>query len=466
VVWRASRLTELSRYGKVLRTYKGQGNLQLKAKGSFECSFEAVQLVDGAIRAQCDFLNKNLSQLNSLVAHLMDGVEIQSMTGFTQDDQEVKLGGHIQFTSINYPTSTDSQAVIITLLASEMSVYPKGERNQLTTLRFGITNFEFEGNVVREQKVKNHHKFDRGILSATLSFGEIRIEKLSNYEEVIANLRATQGIEPTAEILLELHQSHGIEWAENVAAKLCTILSLAKGTKIAWIYLDGYDTAGLKYFTIHKYAVTRPYAGVSASIIDSVNPNDVKELLEKGYDRLERGDKEYMLTRAIDSYLEAKRPHSYLESKALAAIQAMELLVGKYAERHDSIFIIGEDEFKERLVEIGAGIRNVLKKAFEEKYTIALCGEQNEKFKSLNRYTLRQVLKRLLKDFGVQISGQKLHDLMETRNALVHKGSFHTNNAVKEYYRVISSMDRIFLRMLGYEGHILDCEQKWVRVKL
>lgn len=459
-------MTELSRYGKVLRTYKGRGNLQLKAKGLFECSFEVVQLVDGAIRAQCDFLNKNLSQLNSLVTYLIDGVEIQSMTGFTEDDKKVKLGRQILCISINHRIATDPKAVIITLLATEMSVYLKGERNQLTTLRFGITNFEFEGNVARERKAKNHHTFDRGILSANLSFGEIRIERLPNYEEVIANLRATQGIEPTAEILLELHQNHNIEWAKKVVDRLCTIISLAKGTKIAWIYLDGYDTEGLNCFTIHKNAVTRPYSGVSASVIDPAHPNDVKELIEKGYDQLERGDNEYMLTRAIDSYLEAKHPHSYLESKALAAIQAMELLVGKYAETHDFVFIIGENEFNERLKEIGAGIRNVLKKAFEEKYTIALCGEQNEKLKSLNRYTLRQVLKRLLKDFGVQISGQKLHALMETRNALVHKGSFHTNNVVKEYYRVISSMDRILLRMLGYEGHILDCEQKWARMKL
>ena len=459
-------MTELSRYGKVLRRYKCYGNLELPTKESFKCSFEAVQFIDGAVREQCYFPDLSNSESNALVSHLRDGVAIESISGVTEDGQEVKLGRQILWTNINYRTTADTRAIIVTLIAAEMLVKPKGVDHRLSTLRFGITNFEFEGNIVREQKTEAGQQFDRAILSANLPFGEMRIERLPGYEEAIANLKALQDIEPTCEISLELPRNHDIRWTEKVVDVLCRILSLAKGTKIGWIYLDGYDTEGLKRFTLHRHAVTMPYAGESASVVGSLHPEDMKELIEKGNERFSQLDAEYDLGRVIDSYLEAKRPHSYLESKGLAAIQAMELLAGKYAKTHNLVYVIDQNEFNQKLNEIGNDVRKVLQVAFGEGHVTTICGERNEKLEGLNRRTLRQVLREIFHNFSISVSGPRLNALIDTRNALVHKGSFNTNDRVREYRQIISTMDRVLLKMLGYEGYILDCEHNWGRVKL
>lgn len=458
-------MADILRYGKVFRAYKAYGDLEFDTKDSFHCSFDAVQFVDGALRVQCYFPGEKNYEQDALMSNLTAGITIRRISGITEDNEEIVLEGQILWTNVDHRRTADSEAIAIALVATEMLIVPKEISLPIQTLRFGITNFEFEGNIVREQNTETSHLIDRGILAVNLPFAEIRVERLPSYDEAVANIRATQSIEPTSEISLELSE-HDIEWAKDVADDLCTILSLAKGTKIVWFYLDGYDAKGIKRLTLQKYAITRPYSGGSASVIALIYPNDIKELVENGYERLVQLKFEYRFSHVIDSYLEAKRPHSYLESRGLAAIQAMELLAGQYADKHNLVYIMDENEFSERLSKAGATIREVLQVTLGENSVIGLCGENNEKLKSLNRRTLRQVLKQLFQDFGMQVSGRKLNALIETRNALVHRGSFNTNDRVKEFYRIISIMDTLLLKMLGYDGYILDCEQKWARIKL
>lgn len=457
-------MTDIFRYGRVLRAYQARGSLRLNTNHSFQCSFDAVQFVDGAIRVQCRIPTAD-TESNILTWDLMSNIGVQSIRGITEDNQEITLSGQILWTNVNHRTAEDSKSVTISLVAAEVLVEPEGTGSPLHTLKFGITNFEFEGNIDREQKTETSHRLDRGILAVNLPLGEIRIERLPNYEVAMANLKATQGIEPTCEMSVEL-STHDIQWAKDFADDLCTILSLAKGTKIVWIYLDGYDGKGVSRLAFHKNAITRPYAGASASVVDSIHPSDIKELIEKGYERFAQLKGQYKLGHIIDAYLESKRPHSYLESRGLAAIQAMELLAAQYAEKHNLVYIMDENEFGDKLGGIGTAVNEVFQKAFGESYVSALCGEHNEKLKSLNRRTLRQVLKQVFQDFVLIVPGARLHALIETRNALVHRGSFNTNDKVKEYYCVISIMDRLLLKMLGYAGYFLDCEKKWARVHL
>jgi hypothetical protein len=46
---------ELSNYGEIARLYQGSGQLEHLNHGSFDCSFEAAQFYDGAIRLKCEF---------------------------------------------------------------------------------------------------------------------------------------------------------------------------------------------------------------------------------------------------------------------------------------------------------------------------------------------------------------------------------------------------------------------------
>ncbi len=459
-------MADIFKYGKVLRAYKAQGNLQLDTGASFRCSFRAASFIDGAIHVECDFEQCTRSEIISLHSLLCDGVAIHSINGMTEDKQEVIVERNLLWNDINFKTCNESLYLIVAFIAGKLIVKQEGIIPHLNTLRFGVTNFKFEGNTVREQKTGSEHSLDRGILSVNLDFGKMIIEKMPDYEEIMRNLKALQGIEPTCEILLELSQGDDIKWATNIVDSVCMILSLAKGTKITWIYLDGFDTNNAKCYTLHKYGITRPYAGVSESIIGSMPPEDITELIHEAIPRYPVLNNDYKLGQVIDIYLEGKRPNSFLESKALAAIQAMELLVGIYAKKRDLIFIVDEKVFSSNLKEMANEIREVFKLILGESYVSDICGENNEKLAGLNRLSFRQGLRNLFSQFGLIVNSQILNQIILTRNALVHGGSFNTTNRIQEYHRLISITGRLLLKMLGYEGYILDCENNWVRIKL
>jgi hypothetical protein len=457
-------MIDILKYGRVLRAYKAQGKLQLNTNESFHCLFQAAQFSDGAVRVYCH-IPVNDVESSILTWGLMSNIEVRNISGITEDNREIISNGQILWTNIENQNDGNSRSIDISLIVAKMLVKTKDAVFPLQTLKFGVTNFEFEGNIVRELRTETSHKFDRGILAISLPIGEIKIEKIPDYETNLANLKAMLTTEPTCEMSLEL-STHDLQWAEAIVDDLCTILSLAKGTKIVWIYLDGYDSGGIERLTIHKNAVTRPYSGASASVIDSKITGDIKEFIEVGYEHFLQLKEQYRLDKIVNAFLESKRSNSYLESRGIAAIQAIELLAGKYAEKHSLVYIMDENDFNEKVNNNGTSINDVFQKAFGESYVSALCGEHNEKIKGLNRRSLRQVLKQIFQDFTMIVPGSKLQALMETRNALVHRGSFNTDERVKEYYRLLSIMDRLLLKMLNYSGYILDCEHEWARIKI
>jgi len=91
-------MVELLRYDKVLRDYKASGYLQLSENQTFQCSFDAVQFVDSAIRVQCSFPGRNASESATLMRTIGSGVSVQSVYGITQDNQKIALIGQIQAT--------------------------------------------------------------------------------------------------------------------------------------------------------------------------------------------------------------------------------------------------------------------------------------------------------------------------------------------------------------------------------
>lgn len=474
-------MSELHKYGNVLKNYVGLGFVTLSTGGPLNCSFEAAQFSDGIIRAQFLVYSKDNSEFHKIPFGAIS--EVTAFNGTTEDSQQVRLGGQLFTTNWqNQVLAEDDSQIKLTLIAGEMSVTSNAGLTP-SKLRFGVTNLHLDGNKSREFKSGDSEVIDHGLLVANLPVGEIRIERIPDYEPVMANIEAVNGSDVTCELSLKLPDGQNTEEMGKAIDIVCNILSIAKGTRISWVYYDVCDANESRCSTYHRSAVTRPYAGRSAACIADVCGADLQLLLERAYVPFVELDEVYSLRSIIACYLESKSPGPYLESKGLAAIQAMELLVGTYARVVASPaweFVVEESLFDSKAEEISAKIGPILRETFptlDTNRVNALNGK--DKVKEFNRRSFRSKLNKMCKQY--KLSLKDIDELITIRNNLVHRAclvcvdqqfpsdlqpSEFNAERIKRYHILIAAMDRLLLTLLGYDGYITDCTQNWARVKI
>jgi hypothetical protein len=87
------------------------------------------------------------------------------------------------------------------------------------------------------------------------------------------------------------------------------------------------------------------------------------------------------------------------------------------------------------------------------------------KINELNRFTFRSILETMLHEYNIVMTDVDLDRFIKIRNSLVHKASFLTDNYWDEYCFLLGVLDRIFLKMLNYNGSFLDITNKFARVE-
>jgi hypothetical protein len=143
---------------------------------------------------------------------------------------------------------------------------------------------------------------------------------------------------------------------------------------------------------------------------------------------------------------------------------AMETLVSNFGETcvpGDVRWIVPEEEFGESQALLRECVGDCLRRVFP-----AVSDRQVEdavlKIRELNRRSFRRQLKSMLSDLGVTERGLSF---IEDRHKLVHEGTlgggFRENWG--RYCKLVELLDRLFLRVLGYEGEYLRYSEQ-VRV--
>ena len=430
-------------YGKLIREYEGDGYITLDSSQTCNCSMKAVQLADGKVMANC-ILNDNQA---SLYKCLNNDDEIKSIKGITKENDEIIIEGNILITYFNL-----SDMVV---LANSMML-KKNVTCELESVRFGITNFEFLGNKWKE------YSGGRGgldILVVDLPDIKIEIHVIQDYRSIMQSIKAQRGIDVTCEAIINVNSKHDLISVIRIVDTLCKILSFARGTKINWIYYDGYDGNGDKILSFHKNSVNRQYTSIS--VIDPRNPDETASFIEVVYNSYLNRENLYGLDKAIEAYLDAKSEAVYLESRALKAVVVLELLKGKYAKTNKVEIIISSCHFKK----VKCNINLLLNQQFE---SMSLpqnsLKEMNTRIAELNRKSFRVILEAMFTDLDVKITGEELRRLVNIRNSLIHKASFVTKEYLNEYTFLIGILDRIFLKILNYNGTVLDIANKFNRI--
>jgi hypothetical protein len=151
-------------------------------------------------------------------------------------------------------------------------------------------------------------------------------------------------------------------------------------------------------------------------LIDSQNRNETATFIKQIYPSYISLKDKYSLEKGIEVYLDAKREGTYLETRALVAAVLLDFLTRRY-------------------VTDPKGFRNNLEAT--------------------------------LKGLEITASNDDLRRLNDIRNSLAHEASFIANISKAywpEYTFLLGMLDKIFLKILNYNGTFLDITNKFNRI--
>lgn len=393
-------------YGKVIRTYRGKGKLRRTNGDEFPCYITIQQIETGLIYITCKFAPK-VAQDAATIQFIMDSSrqDVELIYGKTRDGMDFETRGKL-FIAHSKVTVFANRPATITLLTQEANLW-KENKCHSKCYRFSVVNFEFTGNHPAKRIIqdgpKQVERFYRN-LELKIPWGMVLIDPVPHYDDVIRRINAQKGVSVTCEVVAK--PSASMEPAEVTSKldELCLLLSLARGTKINWINAEVYTDGGHFHQVILKNSLTWPFSHLA--MIDARNPEDTPLFIEKAYPAYLAFRNNYNLDVAIDLYLDAKRGTAYLETRALAAVALLDIL-GKLYQ-----------------------------------------GSKNG--------TYLERMKKLVTSLKLQVAEPELKKVKNTRNSLVHDGRFKKSEpATKQYFRLISIVDQVFLKLLNYDGYFI-----------
>jgi hypothetical protein len=291
-----------------------------------------------------------------------------------------------------------------------------------------------------------------------------RISRASEYEESIRRLTTVHGVDITA--YLEV-QAADADVCSDAATDLCYLLSLACGTKVQWISRVGYSTDGTDLHHHHSSRVTKNYCALP--VIDPREPRDIEAFLATVIARyLTEKDRWDLSTGLLDAYLDAKAEGDYLELRGVKVAVAMEMLKDAFiAATGQRVYAVPKAAFEDIEGDLRAAVRSVL---LQREWSSSQRATVYANLPALNRLPFHEHVTALCKKLGLILPAGEVKLFVRCRDSLIHRGRFYTETAdeeqrrsvephptkAKEYFWLVSMLDRLFLRIVGYEGPYID----------
>ena len=451
----------LNAYGTCQTVYEGKGTLALSSGEQVECDFQVGQLSNGDVILLCG--------TRAYYSLLGFGDSVESFHGVTHEGYKLASAGRIR--STNYLPNMTRPGTFEALHLERLSVLISEGSSVVRSVRFGITNFKFVTTQVGKDENNRFVSWLPLILNDGKSVINFCMRPVPDYDKLIRRLQTLKTIEVTCEAVAYVSGEDAIPALEQAAEALCRILSVARGTKIQWVYRDQYDEQGILLKRTHYEHITKSFCPMA--IIDARYEGRVetRDFIEGAYPVfLERRDPYKLDKGTIDAYLDAKSEDDYLETRAVKLAVALEKLKAVFLSQPESSskeFVIDESLFDSIKPKMKSAIGEVLN---AEGVGAAERGEIYPKLSGLNRRSFADLLKGFLQYIKLDVNPKDLQLFIQCRNKLVHTGEFYCVAAspverkkctplptpAEEYYFMVNFLDRIFLRLLAYSGNYVD----------
>lgn len=321
-------------------------------------------------------------------------------------------------------------------------------------VRYLLTNFEFD-----------RRGPQRTDLHLTGVDGVVRLVPDGRDPHVADRLRVLRGPQPTAWLEIVPQGGHAVT-TRPIANCICDLLSVARGTKVAWIQEEVVNTSGVRTHLNHSHRITKPFSPLAP--IEPSRVGGIPEFLEMTYHvYVERRERYHLDRGTIDSVLDAKVQIDFLETRGAKLAVALEELKQNVLlhSTPEEGYHLESKQFAGMVEEIATAVRDVLirHKVAEKTATIMA---NPDGLQSLNRRSFSHLLRDTAKRIGLKLSSKDRNRFVSCRNSLVHLGAFHcvsrvsadrraevtTEAKVEEYYFLLSVVDAFLLRLVGYSG--------------
>lgn len=262
---------QLHEYGRPLAVYHGRGQLMEASGTKYHCDFAAAQLEDGSIVLLC----AEMSAAGVSDVLPVTRMELAEFTGVSDDGTHVKLRGQPQEIDFLGELPEGLFGYAIAFEADELMVEFPTEDRVVAEVRYGLTNFLFEGRSVRVGGIQLE---DVLLLELTRNEAGDReesdvpvltmIRKVPEYKVRARRLMAVKGTAVTAEAVFGGNDPTGVSTLDDatthvldqVVHALSYILSVGRGTKVQWVYRELYNRANEPVQRLHVQRVTKRYS--------------------------------------------------------------------------------------------------------------------------------------------------------------------------------------------------------------
>lgn len=285
----------LADYTSCLALYHGEGTLTFANQQTFSCTFEAGQLRKGNIFLLCSISSFEIPFL------VLTRQRIERFDGTTAEGFRLSSVGNI----LSMRTEGDRLICYLRLLSVEMA-----SGHQASRVHFGITNFVLDA----ELSLNLEH-------DGTTT--PLRVKPLKGHDTIVQRIKDLRTIDVTCEVVGLLSEATSIRTLEETIDHLCYLLSVGRGTKVEWIYQDAYDEMGTCLSRLHGSRITKEYSPHCVFRRDQ----EIRVFVERTYSSYITNRERYQLEgRTIDTYLDAKVEHDYLQVRGIKMAVAMEVI--------------------------------------------------------------------------------------------------------------------------------------------
>lgn len=439
----------------IIHQYKGTGKLTILESGK-ELDIDIELTIYLNTEIVITLKSKNISAFN---IGLIDKLKC-SFLGVLEGNKRIFIpDAAINNTNLSMTQSKGSRITLSLLPLSDIFVWDKAYAkyeeifNKKCEIIVGLINFTFEGRYMTQHQ--NGH-YQRDTFKFNIKNSEFIIKQLDNYKEIKTILKEKKNTMLTSDLSVK-DSIFDKNFQDNIL-DILMLFSFSQKTLISKYYtkfLDNGNELMMIYHNDKKY----PYSN-SDSLIDSrhLGNNDIEEFIESVFDRYQNIKKKLKMQILIDIICNAEIAR-VLESKYLLLITSLELAIEQY--RNEIGVDIEEDE------DLIDGIQKCISN-YTSNNDVELSKESIEELSiKLSHKTFKKKVKGVIDALNLTYSDPEIKRIKENRNKIVHELRFKDyKNPLQDYLLIRMLVDKIVLKILDYDGYVLNYLNNYNREKI
>ena len=390
-------------YGEFHSVYRGVGKLNGR-----DCEFEIGQKPSGDIYLCC--------HSQELLPESNGNLELIG----TADEGSVHVEGKVIRTTVR----ENFDYYYCNAGKFEMDV-GKLDWGRTHTVKFAITNFMFVGNEKEEYSTGGWRRTD---LKLQLDDVNISFQKVEMYDSIIKSLERNKNTEITCELAIEV-DNHAQEEILEIVDNICSLLTIARGTKINWISYKLLDSDSELICHHCEPRITVPYT--SMALVKSLGiPKCTIDFLTQCYSTYKEWNSQYHFN-DIGNFLVDIHSRGFLETRCLLLFSVVEVLTRSLSDSKEPL---------KRLRDF-VDMHNVSVEKCRQKKCGRGCGTCSPNCKECKtRCELNCEIGKFIQD----------------RNEFVHRMRFPNDKITEGYYRNLRFLHRMILSSLNFGGELYD----------